>query len=435
MNKKAVLAGLVCLGLAWSAWGAPADDLRALVEQGKAAEAYALGERHPEALGDPAFDFWYGIAAIDSGHAPKGVLALERHLLTNPENDRARLEVARGYFILGEDARAREEFHAVRAKNPPPAVLATIDRYLDALRAREGRYQTTSRLYVEAGLGWDSNVNAGVGSPNINLPVLGDVEVNQGGVRTGDRFLHLAAGAQITHPVAPGVSIFGAADLIGKLHNDDQAFDQAIASLAGGANWLVGQNLLRGTLFHQTAAVENDRFREVNGVSGDVVHQLSERQALTGTGSFARLNYMGANSPRNAELRALGLGYRHALAANWQPVASAGISFADERNLASRPDLGREIYGLNAQVNLTPGPKWGLNFGYTLNHSRYGAPDPLLGLSREDNFHVLEAAAIYLLNRNISLRAELSANRNDSNLSLFDYKRNVLALKARYEWK
>lgn len=436
MTGKFVGTALVCLGaFAGSALAAPADEVKALFEQGKPAEAYALGERHPEALGDPAFDFWYGIAAIDSGHAPKGVLALERHLLTNPENDRARLEVARGYFILGEDARSREEFEAVRAKSPPPTVLATIDRYLDALRAREGRYQTSARAYVEAGLGWDSNVNAGVGSPNINLPVLGDVEVSRGGVRTGDRFLHLAAGAQITHPIAPGVSVFGAGDVISKTHSTDDAFDQALYSLAGGASWLLGQSLLRGTLFHQTAEVENDRFREVNGLSADLVRQVSERQAVTLSGSSARLSYTGANSVRNADLNAFGLDYRHALAATWQPVASAGISFAEERNIGQRPDLGRDIYGLNVQLNLTPGPQWGLNVGYTFNDSRYGGPDPLLGVRREDRFHTVDAGAVYLVTRSVSLRAELSQTRNESNMSLFEYKRTLLAFKARYEWK
>ena len=48
---------------------APSDDIKALLEQGKAAAAYAEGKKYPEQLGDPAFDFFFGIAAIDAGHA------------------------------------------------------------------------------------------------------------------------------------------------------------------------------------------------------------------------------------------------------------------------------------------------------------------------------------------------------------------------------
>ena len=74
---------VVCAAaLAQTAYAAPADDVKTLMEQNKSAEAYALAKKHPEsALGIPAFDFYFGIAAIDAGHPGEGVLALERYLL------------------------------------------------------------------------------------------------------------------------------------------------------------------------------------------------------------------------------------------------------------------------------------------------------------------------------------------------------------------
>ena len=59
-----------------SALASTADQIKALSAQGKAAEAYALGKQHPEELGNPAFDFYFGVAATDAGHAGEGVLAL-----------------------------------------------------------------------------------------------------------------------------------------------------------------------------------------------------------------------------------------------------------------------------------------------------------------------------------------------------------------------
>ena len=118
MLRIFALLAFACVAL--NAAAAPADDIKSLLEQGKPAEAYALGRNTPEALGDPAFDFYFGIAATDSGHAGEGVLALERYMLNFPDNANARLELARAYFTLGEDARAREEFENVRKSNPPP---------------------------------------------------------------------------------------------------------------------------------------------------------------------------------------------------------------------------------------------------------------------------------------------------------------------------
>ncbi|MGH8705943.1 MAG: hypothetical protein ACREUO_11070, partial [Burkholderiales bacterium] len=67
--------------MAGAAFAAPADEVQKLLEAGRSADAYALGKRHPEELGKPDFDFHFGIAAIDTGHAGEGVLALERYIV------------------------------------------------------------------------------------------------------------------------------------------------------------------------------------------------------------------------------------------------------------------------------------------------------------------------------------------------------------------
>ena len=123
-----------------AALAASPEELRTLIDAGKPEEAYRLGRATPERLGDPAFDFSYGIAAVNSGHAAEGVLALERVLLRFPDNDAARVELARGYFILGEDARAREEFEAALARKPAPALALVIEEYLRYIRDREAKY-------------------------------------------------------------------------------------------------------------------------------------------------------------------------------------------------------------------------------------------------------------------------------------------------------
>lgn len=416
------------------AFGAVVDDLKALVEQGKAREAFSLGLEHPDLFGNPEFDFLFGVAAIDAGNAGQGILALERFLLNFPDNDRARLELGRGYFVLNEDARAREEFEGVRAKSPPADVLATIDRYLEAIRAREGRYQTTSRFYVEGGVGSDSNVNAGVGGANITLPVLGTVTVSGTGTRTGDMFTHLGAGGQVTKPVAAGVSVFGAFDTSLKLHSSDSAFDQQNVNFAGGVNLLRDKNLFRAALSHGWTDVENDRFRSVTGLGGEWHRQLNELRSASVVAQYAELDYPGANRVRKARLSGAGVGIRQGFAAAWQPVASVSLNYGDEHNTESRPDLGRKVVVLRAGLNLSPHPKWGLSGAYVFNDSRYGADDPILLATRKDKQTALELGAIYLHTRNLSFRGELFWTTNHSNLALYQFDRTMIAFKARYEF-
>ncbi|NBR30237.1 MAG: hypothetical protein EBT83_17800, partial [Betaproteobacteria bacterium] len=58
----------------------------ALVRAGKAAEAFAMLEPYEfDHSGNPNFDYWYGVAALESAHPDKATLALERALAVNPD--------------------------------------------------------------------------------------------------------------------------------------------------------------------------------------------------------------------------------------------------------------------------------------------------------------------------------------------------------------
>jgi len=112
---------------------APADEVRKLLEQGKPDEAYRAAKLMPGELGNPPFDFYFGVAAVNNGKASEGVMALERYLLNFPDNQTARLELARGYFLLSDDGRARDEFDAILATNPPAEIAKVVREYLAAL--------------------------------------------------------------------------------------------------------------------------------------------------------------------------------------------------------------------------------------------------------------------------------------------------------------
>ncbi len=416
------------------ALAAPADELKALLDQGKAAEAYALGKKYPDQLGSPAFDFSFGVAAVDAGHAGEGVLALERYIANFPDNQAARLELARGYFVLGDNARAREEFDAVQKANPPPAVQANVQRFMDAIRARESAYKTTAGFYAEVGVGHDSNVNGGVGSPNVNLPGFGAVTLLTG-VKTADSFGYLGVGGNVTHPVAPGVALFGSVGADAKLNRNDTDFNQGNANLAGGVSLLRDKNTYRLTGSYNELSVQNDWYRKATGVSGEVNHQLDELQMINGFVQYAKLKYQPPNDVRDADLWAFGGGYRKAFIGSWQPLLTLSATYGQERDVRSRPDLGRKFYGGRAAIAVTPRPQWGLSVGATYQESRYDGPDLLLGEVRKDKYYGLDAVLSYALTRNWSVRGEYAYSNNKANLALYEFERHLVAIKLRYEFK
>ena len=424
------------------AQAAPADEVRSLLEAGRSREAYALGQRHPESLGTPEFDFHFGIAATDSGHAGEGVLALERYVVQFPENIRARLELARAYFVLGELVRAREEFDNVSRRKPAPEVQATIDRFMDAIRSQESRYTPTATAWLELGAGHDSNVNSGVGNGIIAVPALGNLQLQlaQNGVKSASSFGWLAGGAQGSLPVAPGVALLGGVQFDGKLHTNvfDRQFDQTNLGAYGGVSVIKDRDLWRATVSYSTLSVDYRRFRDVTALGGEWHRQVDELNTGSVFAQYARMEYPSSPA-RDADFFALGAGWRTAFTHRLQPVLQVQGLLGKEKNDASpgpvRDDLSRDLVTLRAGVSLTPAPAWGLSGGLNYTRSDFRANDTLFAQTRKDDFYGVDATVSYRWSKQVSIRGEYTYADNRSNLALYKYDRRMVAVKLRYDFQ
>jgi hypothetical protein len=437
-RHAAIVAIAVCASaFAIAAPAAPVDDLRTAVEAGDSAAAYA---RHCATSIDaperpPEFDLWCGVAAVDIGRSGEGVLALERYVLQFPDDARARLELARAYFYAGDDVRSREEFEAVARSLPPPEVQAGIDRYLAALSDREARYRGRRLAFVEVGGGYDSNANAGVAQADIGLPVLGPVTVDDFGVRKGSAFGWLAAGAEIRHPLSAGLTVNASVYGGGTFYGSASEFNLANYGAALGAAYRADRNEYSLAYAHGEIALDGSRYRWTDGVGFEWRRQISELSSFALAPQYARIGYDGDNAARNADLTAFSASYRQVWLRRWQPVLNATVFYGDEHNRESRGDLGRGIRGASVDLTVSPSPFWALNAGVAYAQSDYDAPIPLLDVTRRDRNLGLSLGAIYLVNRNLSVRAEYRYAKNTSNLELYEYTRQVGVLKVRYDFK
>jgi hypothetical protein len=428
-----LLAGAM---MAWAlaAHAAPADELKRLVEQGRSEQAYALGAQHPELRGRPEFDYYFGIAAIDTGYAGEGVLALDRVLARRPRDAEARMQVARGYLALGDDVRARQEFERALESGPSTDMAVVIQSYLDLIRLRHSREPGTARLYVEAGAGVDTNVNADVSGTGLWLPVLGNVGVGPASTRRRDDFGQLAAGGNVSRAVAPGVALFGAFALDSKRNESARELDLLRTGVAGGTSLTRGSDQVRLALAQSTLWVGGARLRSLGGVDGEWNRTLDELSRVSVSAQWANEDYTGANAPADARDAALGLDYRQLIISDWRPVVTVGASYGDEHNTENRPDLGRGMYGVRVGFEITPQLRWGLSARLTYVESRYDGPDPVLGSMRKDRYAQLDAAATYLLDRSWSMRGELTLADNRSSLEAYRSTHELAALKLRYEF-
>lgn len=437
LSAIVVLAGFIACGSAWAASDATAE-MKALLEQGRSADAYELGRQQQDQLGEPLFDFYYGVAAANSGRAGEGVLALERYVANMPEDAQGRLELARAYFVLGEDARAREEFLLVLDANPPADVRANVDRFLDALRSRESLYRTATGFHLEAGIGYDNNINAGV-SAGTTFRLFGvDLLVPDAALERRGWFASFTAAFNRSIPVRPGLILFGSAAAEMRKHDAASEFDQASVRFDGGATYIEARNVWRASLSYSNLWLESDRYRQSWTLTGEWQRQLDELSAINAFLQLSQLRYEGANALRDSTFPVLGFGYRRAFISTMQPLVNA-IVFVGKEDVRSdvRSDLSREIYGVRLTGSFTPAPRWSVLVGATWQESDYRGPDLVraLDFERKDRFAIFDAAVAYAIDKNWSVRLEGLISESASNDTLFDYRRNAIVFKVRYEDK
>ena len=92
----------------------------------------------------------------------QAVTAFRTILNDDPNLMRVRLELARTFFLQNKDSLAREQFERVLAGNPPPAVQANIEGFLETITNRRRWRGSLSGQLV-----WESNHNSGTKDPTV----------------------------------------------------------------------------------------------------------------------------------------------------------------------------------------------------------------------------------------------------------------------------
>jgi tetratricopeptide (TPR) repeat protein len=435
VSQLALALASTC-ALAQTGQAAPLDDLRRQIEASQFEQAWATADANPQLLGNVHFDFLYGVAAINVGRVPEGLLALERHLAAVPANDRARLELARGYFLLGEYTRARAEFEFVLRYNPPAGVRSTIAGYLQAMQARESAdRRTTARFYAEVGGGHDNNVNGGTYRDQIQL-FGGPINLLAGPSRqVSDDFAQAAVGGQRQLRVDGRLSVFAGADLDHRANFKQKDYDLTSAGAYIGFSQLAARALWRLTLGSSELRVGGDRYRDTFQVSLEANVTPSTNLALLAFSQYSEARHAAADEARDARSTTLGgmLTYNFS-GAPGAPSAGVRISATQEQNTRLRSDLSRDVGLIRLFGSISALERLRLSLGVTAFEQHFGNTDIVFGNTRKDHTVSVDGVANYTIDPRWSLRADGVWSRNRSNQQLYDSGRKSVSLKLRYQY-
>lgn len=407
----------------------------ALHREGNAAQAYQLLQANADALaGTLDFDYLLGQVAIDAGQPLQAVFALERVLDQKPDFAPARAELARAYFMIGENEAAKAEFKQAKQAEMPAGSKKLIDRYLSTIDERILGGISRSSAYVSAGLGYDSNVNTATATSQIALPT-GTVSILSPEADSTVGLLQL--GGQFSHALKQNLNIYGSGDL--RLYEaiDEGDFSTQIADAVIGLHFPQGLNQYRLALVGQAFAVDGTASRNLLGINGQWQRTIDAANQFTLFSQYAMLRFPEAERLDVDQLSA-GATWLHAFAGAYQPITyiTAYLGMEDEQrtDIIGSASVGRDYFGFRAGLRLKTSASllWSAVLSY--QQSEYGGVDLLFKETREDDFINVILGADYTFSGGWSLHPEVTYSKNDSTLEINSYDRVRALLTARKEF-
>ena len=227
-------------------------DAKALIDGGRFEEAIAaLRPLLEQERVEGNVLFLYGLASLEASQRParteeereillnEAIAAFHAMLVEAPGLVRVRLELARAFFIKGEDDLATRHFEAVLAGGVPEAVAVNVNRFLEEIRSRD-RWS----FNVGAALAPDTNIGSGSDVRTIYIPVFGQplpFQRDAAQLTTSGIGVSLWGGAEYQVPLAERWRLRAGGQAARREYEGSQ-FDQLYLGTHLGPRWLIDGN-------------------------------------------------------------------------------------------------------------------------------------------------------------------------------------------------
>lgn len=421
----------------------PGPEMSRLIAASQYQEAFALGEENLDIWeGEPEFDFFYGLAALESGNASESVYALER-VAASAENtqlrQRARLELARAYFLTNNLSASKELFTGVLASNPPENVRENIAVFLQLIEARQASQSAEIKWTIASQLGSDSNINSATSNGLIDTPLIGEIELDPLGQKTDDHYSNTLATMVYNHPLTRDRSVDVSINLNHLNNFSTDQFDIDILQAEAAYNWGDNENRFRHGLTFSTVNLDRNGFQKSVALNSSWQHVGNDGWYQTVAGSYSQIRYDTSNGATLNSLRDvdqfLVSGGLTKISGSY--THSVTLYHADENSVASSAGShnGRAFTGMGYSLLYRLNAQHTPYVRASLQEVEHDTRHPVFfNTKRRGHTRSLTAGWFWQYNRDLMVTAQSSYTKNNSNIPLFDYSRVRYQAGIRYQF-
>ncbi len=393
---------------------------RALMHLQKTDEALAiLQELKDQPQADQTeVEFLLGLGALKNKNYAQAAKHFREILTNRPQEIRVRLELARALFLSGEDESARYHFEYVLATKPPEGVQPTVQRFLDAIRARRGW-----QLHIGMGISPDTNINSAPSNESIRI---GDLlfDLDPDSQKRSGIGLTWEAAALWRHPLSQNWQLVTRG--IGNQRNyKGSVADDTIARTSLGLRWLRPGSATDLTALVGRRWLSSSPYNYEFGLELANEHRLLRNLSLRENAQLLKRRY------RN-NFRANGYVFytAGALSFGLDPVSTMDLNLAFARTIANSGHFSSSSPSIAAGIQREF--KFGISarIGVRYAHTRYDSATALGGVRRNEKRTTF---TLTLRKRDwnlFGLTPEISIDRerNLSNVEFYRYRRTQFNL-------
>ena len=387
------------------AFPSAAQDMRALFQEGITAVQQATRQTD-ESRRDELLD--------------KAIAAFRKMLVADPSLVRVRLELARAFFLKGEDALAKRHFEQVLAGKPPAGVALNVNRFLAQIRARK-----LWSVRVGAAVAPDTNLGAGSDERIIYIHGL-PFRRNQEELTKSGVGISAWLGGEYQLPLTDRWRLRAGGDLNRREYRASE-FDRLNISGHVGPRWLIGRaseaSLLFSARHEWTGSGLEDPSHHDLGLRLEGRHRLNQRTTVNARASRHERRY-DAQDDRDGPITDLSVGIGWVAAPTVRIDATLGWG-------KEKPETERwRNSSRRVQIGATVALPWGFTVGAsgTLRWTEYEGdwfPFTEDGLPRSD---ITRHLRVFAHNRAFTVGGfspQVSLVREDrtSTAQLHDYER------------
>lgn len=450
------LLSLAAAGPAMAQAPDPVATARGLIEKKDAAAAYALLAPLASArAGEVEFDYWLGVAALESDRLEIAALAFERVLDRNPDFDSARLELGRTYLRMGALDLAELEFRRLAGRAPNEEGRRTLEAYLAQVAHLKKRQSSSVQGYLEAGGGHDSNLSSttrdftGAVDSSFGLP---GIDPTGNSVLRSSPYAAVNGGVNAAWRLAEDRTLFGAADARLRGYTSAHDYDYQLYDLSGGMQGRSGELTWTamgfGQVFRQDGAtvetategtISNDR--DAYGLYGEVRRDLSAAVQAAAGAQLSAFRYRNNDTQDTDQLQ---LFVALLQRPGWWKGGTLGLTAFWSLDDAKRPlnefddtTVSRHGGGIRLTAQSDPSRKfsWLAYAGYTLriDDDPY-ARATLVATGRDELFEVALRGS-WRLADGWYLQPSVAWVRNLSNIALYTFSKLEGGIMLRREFQ